>query len=326
MEDRELDTLFDFENHESTKEILKQAKVRSNLRIGGISLGLCALVVALGLILKIQITPWLVAEKTELISAQNSIYGANIMIGSWQEKYKIVGSYAVAPKYKLMDGIVVGAGEVTTDFKTINDKINLGQDEDWTKNQDAQTFSYLGQRIMKFYHPGVVYRSYAKDLEKLPQVENNKKIEMAISFDKAYTLDEVQKMLPQDITWNWSWADVYNEAVQKSLSETKDNLISKLPSTILEGDEVVGFSMTDKIGKTLEMPQRDFIDAINKLYKKGGKYKQQVEWIYKEIDINAQQELKIIGVVVSGDKTSLQQLTNKNFVKASSFGVIADIY
>lgn len=313
MKENELE-IFNFDEDKKAKDLLKQAKIKGNTRIMGISLGITTLTLVLIIILKIQITPWLIDKKTSDLYYYYNTHGANTFLGTWQETYKLVGSNATAVRYKLIDGIPYEIENINLNEPQKYNKLNMGTDIDWFNNQNAETFSYKGEHIMKFYHPQLEFKDYKNDLSLLEKIDSDKKIEMALSFDKAYTLEEVKQMIPKSLTWNWSWVDTFDEFSINAIKEM-DNGITYTPNIILEEDEVVGFSMINQVGEIKSEPEKDFLENIKLLSKTSNEYKN-----YK-ID-----EIKIIGIVVSGEKERLLQLIDKSFIKASSFGVITEIY
>ena len=164
-----------------------------------------------------------------------------------------------------------------------------------------------GEREMLFYVPQFNYNNYANDLSKTKEYPNDKYIEMAISFDKSYSLEEVKKMLPKSIKPTWFWVNDYpNKSDDRDTPESGQWLfgISDIPS---------------KLGQVLSTPKvKSESDFLNRL---------------KKFNINDYQFIKkrqkdglIIGVVVTGTKDSLSSLQGLPYVKASSLGVIIDKY
>ena len=186
-ENHELDRLFDPTFNE--KDLIKSAKRKSYFRITGLSFLVSICVLILFILLKIQVTPYIMNQKMIAKELHYEIYGANIYTGVWTEKFKLLGSSATAPKYKLLNGKPVLLGEISLDTSDI--EIMLGDSE-------LTQFSYSGNRIMNFFHPSVQYQQYANDLNRLNKVNDGKWIEMALSFTQAYTYEEVVSMLPED--------------------------------------------------------------------------------------------------------------------------------
>jgi len=164
-----------------------------------------------------------------------------------------------------------------------------------------------GQREMLFYVPKYKYKLYANGFGMIKDYPNDKYMEMAISFDKNYTLKEVQKMLPTSAHQTWYWVDNYaNSNGHRNESENGRWLlgISK-PSPQLGA----------KLKTTKVKTEADFLNELKKTDTGEAKNLK-----------NRQENGLIIGVVVTGTKEELISLRNKPYVKAASLGVVVDKY
>ena len=317
-EDREIDRLFDptFDD----KDLIQSAKRKSYFRMTWVSFLVSICVLALLILLKIQLTPYLMNQKMAAKEAYYEIYGANIHIGAWTERYKLIGSSAEAPKYKLLNGKPVNLGDISLD--TSEREITIG-------NSEFAQFSYKGNRVMNFFHPSLQYEAYANNLNELNNVNDGKLIEMALSFDQAYTYEEVVSMLPKDVTLQWNWVNAYSaEELEGLKASTSEH--AEYPTTILQEHEVAGFPSISETGETIDDPVNTFMEALDLAIDKGGSYKEDFTHIYevlkKDHDSLTNENIEIIGVVVVGDKDQLTSLINQTYIKASSFGAIIDQY
>lgn len=316
-EDPEIDHFFDSTFNE--KDLIKSAKRKSYFRITGVSFIVSICVIALLILLKVQLTPYLMNQKIVAKDLYYEIYGANIFTGTWMEHYKLVGSSATAPKYKLLNGKLVNLGEISLD--TSDTEITIG-------NSEFAQFSYSGNRVMNFFHPSLQYQKYANDLNELNKVKDGKLIEMALSFDQAYSYKEVVSMLPKGVSLQWNWVNTYSPEELEGLKES-DSTYSENP-TIFKEHEVAGFPTILKDGGKIKNPVDSFITTLDLALSKGGSYKEDFEHIHNVLNKDhaslTDKSVKIIGVVVVGDKQQLKSLINKHYIKASSFGVIVDEY
>lgn len=316
-EDHEIDRFFDSTFND--EDLIKSVKRKSYFRMTGVSFLVSICVLILLVLLKIQLTPYLMNQKMVAKELYYEIYGANIYTGTWWEQYKLVGSSATAPKYKLLNGKLVNVGEVSLD--TPNIEISIG-------NSEFEQYSYGGNRVMNFFHPSLQYQKYADDLNELNKVNDGKLIEMAISFDQAYTYKEVVSMLPHDVSLQWNWVDTYST---EEIDGLKDPSPTESGNLIpLKEHEVAGFPTISKTGEQIKNPIHSFISSLDLAISKGGTYKEEFEHIHnvlkKDHTSLTNKNIKIIGVVVVGDKQQLQALRDEKYIKSSSFGTIIDRY
>ncbi|MEF9990899.1 MAG: anti sigma factor C-terminal domain-containing protein [Romboutsia sp.] len=317
--ERELDNLFDFENS-IEGDIIKNAKKKSYMKITFISLGMTILVLVLGIITKLQMTPYIVSKEIISYDIYHSIVGANTFLGIWEEESKLLSSGALAPKYKLIDGKPVYVGEI--DIENSNYPYNI-------RTNSNELYSYFGNRIMEFYHPLVGFDKYPNDLFKIDSIDQNKNIEMAISFDRQYSLEEVKNILPKEIDINWMWVDTFKGDRIRGLKPYKSDIAYTEAQTV-EENYAVGFSTIEKDGELKKDPVDTFVETIELGLKRGGKYKRDIKDIHEalvgknnKIDKN---NIKVVGAVVVGNKADLEKLKDMKTIKASSLGVINEKY
>lgn len=316
-EDQDIDQLFD--PTFNGKDLIKSAQRKSYVRITGVSLLVSICVLALLVLLKLQLTPYLVSQREAAQELYYEIYGANTYTGAWTEQHKLIGSSATAPKYKLVNGKPVYLGEVTLD--TSSKEVTIG-------NSQFEQFTYVGNRVMNFFHPSLNYTSYENDLNELSHVADHKWIEMGLSFDRDYTYEEVVSMLPKDVTLQWSWVNDYSNEYIQELNASEYNDSGE--DALFTEWEVAGFSSISKNGEKIEDPVNEFIETLEFAQDKRGPYKDDYQNTYetlKQGDASlTTKDIKVIGVVVVGDKQQLSQMLEKDYIKASSFGAIIDKY
>ena len=92
---------------------------------------------------------------------------------------------------------------------------------------------------MIFFYPFVDYPQYKNDLQLLDQIEANKNMEIALSFDQAYSMDEVRDMLPNDITLSWYWIDDLNDEEKE---ESKSITITQIDDNGEQKTEEANYS------------------------------------------------------------------------------------
>jgi len=207
---------------------------------------------------------------------------------------------------------------------------------------EAKRYNKVAKNVMQFYHPDVKYTKYTDDLAMINKIGEDKIMELSLSFDKTYTMSEVKSMIPKDITLNWYWVDTYTKSQvadlrshtekienENDIPESKrEKLIS--PNIILYEDDVYGIKAIDDQGKNKSEPEKDFIDTISSGKTNKGENQQLYETLFSKLSKDrvkiTRDDIKILGVVVTGDKDSLMLLKNKSFIKASSIGAVGDKY
>ena len=201
-------------------------------------------------------------------------------------------------------------------------------------------YNKAGQREMIFFHPFIEYQIYPNDLALLEAIGGDKYLEMALSFDRDYSFEEVQAMLPGEVKIAWFWVDTYN---QGDLAGMKGHYADRigydgkptgekvyLPPRYLHANRVYGMKGLSLDGEIIDDPRRFFIEAINTGRKREGRYQLQFKKLHTELSNDKgeieKDDLRIIGVVVTGDAASMRLLQAKNFIKAASLGIVIDKY
>jgi len=205
--------------------------------------------------------------------------------------------------------------------------------------EEVQTYNTIGRRKMKFYHPSINYENYINDLASLSNISNDKLVEISLSFDKEYSIDEVKTMLPENVTLNWLWVNAYDEEALNDMRSHKDingkinpedENANNTPNKIEDEDNVYGIKALDRTGDKMNTPENEFIDTICRARSIDGIYTKPYETLFNKLSKDNEtinkSDIKIIGVVVSGDARFVEQLKGLPFIKASTFGAIVDKY
>jgi hypothetical protein len=186
------------------------------------------------------------------------------------------------------------------------------------------------ERLMQFYHPSVKYKNLRNDLIQLKNISGNKEIELALSFDKGYSPEEVRAFLPKEVTLNWYWVDTYIDNDKRledhTFKENSGNVIN-LGSDPLFPDEIYGFRAETVGGLSSEkIFLEDIKEGKDGVSKKA--YSKEFKRIYDQLRGDSDEpkisNIKIIGVVVTGSPHQLESLHNVKQVRASVFGAIAE--
>lgn len=178
-----------------------------------------------------------------------------------------------------------------------------------------------GYKKMRFFHPELKYKEYQNDLGNIDSIPDGKIIEMAISFDKPYSIHEIYAIQYQlkAVNVTWAWLDEFE---QKKIYEFKDEVKNNdAKANGMNENDIVGINISDEcyIGYNQEydelldkLKKSNFIDHKN---------------LYEEImkrGKTSEDDAKVLGVVVQGTKKELSEIRGNPMVKATSIGIVAD--
>lgn len=340
------------ENKDFRKQINK-AKHKSQLKTVGIVL--LVLIVFTGVFSVFNINSCILDnlnDESNSYDTFNIISAPNKFIGEQTRNRRFLAEKNTMTLYKYIEGIPVYSGEKEF-YKGINfdDYSNIGTfspcflGKSWNESDTKNTnYNIYGQREMVFYYPYVKYNFYKNDLKVLDEINNDKYMEMALSFDDFYTIKEVKKMIPENITIAWYWVDTDSKE-DKDIFDNERKMYD-----IVDGEEVVskyydprvcseyhayGIKAYQKDGSSYEgiQPVEFFMIILEKYHNDKSifdKYRNEMDRIYNNLlgedDQLTLEDIKIQGVVVTGDKEELENLKNLDFIKASSLGVVVDKY
>jgi hypothetical protein len=333
-----LNELFNTKEATNFAKTIKKAKVFSVLKTVILSLMIVIILSFTLLVTNASMLNKIANQKERDLRNWYTIGLPNAFMGNVQFDDKIMTGEIDYVRYRFLGNKPVVDGNYKKDYKYVplingvyGDASNQLYANNYKTQQDLdETINYNkdGKRIMKFYHPSVTYDKYPNNLVDIDKVGSNKLAELSLSFDKAYSLSEVKAMLPKELTLNWYWVDTYNEKdLNRDFPTEKDKNIKI--NSVFEENNVYGIKALDAQGNKIDNPEGDFINAITV-----GSNRKNVSSIYKELfdklsegkgEIK-KENLKIIGVVVSGDTDSLKKLKDQNYIKAATLGATADKY
>ncbi|WP_100407827.1 anti sigma factor C-terminal domain-containing protein [Bacillus solitudinis] len=343
-DEKELDDLFDPLKKNRLKKAIKKAKWHSILRNAFISLFILVFLFVGGSIANRSLVYKLEGPTQIAVSAFNEISAPNKYIGKTERYHEILGGKNSFTTYKIIEGKVVYTGESEYNYGLFQEyegnRIGsespsiIGTSYD-TEDLDRQKYNELGQREMIFFYPFIEYSQYKNDLQLLDQIEATKNMEIALSFDQAYTMDEVRDMLPDEITLSWYWIDDLNEEekeASKSIIQRDNNGEQKTEeanfSNIRSEKTVYGIKALNASNERLENPLQHFIWALENGREYDTRFKGEFERVYNNLlgqdSKLTKDDIKVFGVVVTGDAEKLKSLQGLPFIKASSIGVITD--
>ncbi|WP_257348718.1 anti-sigma factor [Pseudalkalibacillus decolorationis] len=184
-------------------------------------------------------------------------------------------------------------------------------------NRQVHYNSFTGEREVDFYYPQLEYEYLPNELEIATQSEDSILAEVALSFDKPYTLKEVQNLMGSE-NINWVW-------VKTTTKDELDDIKSDSFLKIMDGPSADGFQVRgDDLNQAAEM----FLRNIKQLSKEG-KYQSTAQEMANEINPKAFpkiDDLRISGVIVSGTPKELERFQDLEIIRASTIGATIDLY
>ena len=320
-------------NEKDFHKLLKKTRRRTLLRNVIISL-FCTILVVLGLLIANR-----VLLSRSLNDAYNDLYqyskisNPNVNFGNMQSVDGIWSGTGEYQTYKIIEGIPLPWSEnkihynVLKHYSLFNGQYSPLSVTDPKMVEQGMNFSRSyhvqnGQRELLFYHPAVHYTKMLNEITELGGIEPEKRVEIAISFDRSYTSKEIRAMLPDGVHAKWFWVDTYSAEYVKFLGD--------VPYLPISSVNVFGYSAYADQEETFENSEEKFIAFIQEGLKLNGNYDYEYNQIYDKLRGSKAEptmnDVHNIGVVVTGSPASLQALQTKSYVRAAVLGAIVSKY
>ncbi|WP_077622502.1 anti sigma factor C-terminal domain-containing protein [Sediminibacillus massiliensis] len=175
---------------------------------------------------------------------------------------------------------------------------------------------YNGERQVDFYYPQIEYDFLPQELNIATELEEDKLVEVALSFDKGYTTKEIEKLMGEENV-TWFWVDTATEEKIDNFSNTR--------SPYVDGPSADGFQV---YSDDYTSSAKEFLRDIQQL-KEEGTYqaaaKRMAEGINGE-SIPHVLDVKLIGAIVTGTPEQLNEYKELGIVRASTIGATIDFY
>ena len=254
-----------------------------------------------------------ITKPNTYISKANDTFGLLSASGQYTVS-KRIGSYKSVEIY-----------DQNSNYGLINIKRTLFSDSGGQKAGEwPVNFDNSGNLTMMAFHPDIKYKEYKNDLALLNKVSSDSLLEMTLSFDKKYKINEVSGILPK-VQISELLIDGYTDEEmgkykkEASQNDGKATFISEYSFIGFEGSRWFDYEaneVSNNYKKYLDNLQFNFKDKY---------YKNKFSNIYSMLKNKDQLEankVDIIGVVVYGSPEELQKLKSNPHVKASSVGII----
>ncbi|GAA0379810.1 anti-sigma factor [Paenibacillus motobuensis] len=329
----------DQEEDKNLTKVIKRAKRRTMIRNIIISLVVTVVVLLGGIIGNAQVTNYMFTKVFKQEENFQQITGPNLFESYYTEERGFLSGKLEIHRYKVIGGVPIPWDARQVDYNLDLNMSVRSTNQSYSnipvpdqvmsdaKYEYNRTFnSSNGQREMMFYIPEINYNEkILNDLPSLSEMDPGKLVEMGISFDKSYSLEEVKSMLPEGLKQVWYWVDTYNNKDRyKPYKDGNGNMSYAIPE---EARSIFGFGVRWDYDHA---EVNDFIKSLQNGLMQKGKYYSEYSRIYDylkrdkaEPDSN---DVRIIGVVVTGTAEQLKSLTNKAYVRGAVLGAVVDKY
>ncbi|NRD78475.1 sigma factor regulator N-terminal domain-containing protein [Bacillus sp. BRMEA1] len=246
------------------------------------------------------------ARLNDRLFLHNAIAEPNIQIDSQvTANSSMFNGNIITNRSKNIDGYLVQWSRLTSSYDWL--RINIDNNEltpgfYWSDKGSYEYDKQTKNKVATFYNPSIqkYYDGIQNELGEISQMENHV-AEVAISFNQPYTWKEIQAKIPNNlnIVWLYMTSPIGDE--------------SKGPA----GMPVYGFAPSDSPKEAY----KNFIDALEK-------YDVNDETIQKFLNLNKKKqfdEVKILGVMLTGQTKNFKALENKDFIRGASVGATAQI-
>ncbi|MGE7635626.1 sigma factor regulator N-terminal domain-containing protein [Bacillus paramycoides] len=244
----------------------------------------------------------------ENLFLHNEIAEPNIQIDSQvTSNTSMFGGNIVTNRSKNINGYIVQWSTLTSSYDWFRLHIDNNELIPGFYRSDTDFYEYDKQtknKFASFYNPSIkkYHNGVRNDLEAISQMENHV-AEVAISFDRPYTLKEIQAKIPDNlnIVWWYMTSPIVDE--------------SKGPA----GVQVYGFNPSDSPKEAYN----SFIDGLKKYDVEG--YDETIQEFLKSNENKQFDEVKILGVMLTGQTQNFKPLENQGFIRGASVGATAPI-
>ncbi|KRE38748.1 anti-sigma factor [Paenibacillus sp. Soil522] len=322
-------------------KIIKKAKLKSTIRTAVISL-LVSVIVLFGVMIgNLHLTSWSYSRAMnneqimKLISGPNQVETGHVgesgfLHGTYQfYTAKVIEGVPIPWSNKKNNYQVVPFFSFTTLAGSTMQTVSI-PDAAMEKQGYEYTRSYNGlngQRKMLFYIPKVNYNGKILiDLPLLQEMDQDKLVEMAVSFDKDYSLSEVKKITPPGLTQTWYWVDTYDN--KEFYDPYIDGNGTKSYAIPEYEDWVKGFGIFHP--DPTEVTEKKFLDALEQGVQLNGQYDYEFNRIYNYLKKDKakpdESDIRILGVVVTGTAKELQMLSGQPYVRGVTLGAVVNKY
>ena len=320
----------DFENsynNDSLEKTVKKAKRKSFIRntfIVIITLVVCIFINSIYNITSINKLDESLDEEVESSVPTGYISKANYTAG-------ILGGKVEYNISKNIGGRVVTLENKTKTFGINPPMVGLTKAYQDFVNDDSWGVNLWdnGYRKMLFFHPKIKYKKYKNDLANMEDMDDEKIIEMAISLDKAYKIDEIVDIAfdLRNLSTKWIWLDTFNK---QEMNEYKQEVNEYDPKSCgINESEVKGLNYgysynNGNIYQGINYFNGIYNNWMDSLKESRNKDSNKLYDYLSSEGKKSSKNIEILGFIVEGSKEELELLLDKSYIKGATFGIAVD--
>jgi len=334
--DKDIDDLFSDKMESQIKDEIKKRRSKLNLKLIIISIVSTLIIIIVGILAlnfaSDKYINYAYSKDRELQELEYDIMNPNEYIG--KESCRETGYFKFESTYeygKRLGGKVIYAGSDNYLGGISKNGVSI---KGWSLGQypindtiDKRYSNVYGLRKSYFLYPYVQYGNYiyqfqaeenkillndeetkVNDFGLLNEIDDNKIVEMNLSFDKEYIYEDINKMIDNKLI-TFYWVD------NNSVEERERIIEAKTPAFDVVG--IKSASMPGQFEHGSRDFREDFKETVRKLKEIG--HDQYVE------NIN-ENNFNISGIVVVGSPKELKAIQNNPMIKHAILGTVVDKY
>ncbi|MGH0600516.1 sigma factor regulator N-terminal domain-containing protein [Bacillus mycoides] len=244
----------------------------------------------------------------EHLFLHNAIAEPNVQIDSQvTSNSSMFGGNIISNRSKNINGYVVLWNTLTSSYGWLRTNIDTNELTPGFYWSDTEFYEYDKQtknKFATFYNPAIkeYHDGVQNELGEVSQM-NNYVAEVALSFNQPYTLQEIKEKIPDtlNIVWLYMTSPIGDE--------------SKGPA----GMPVYGFNPD----KSPEEAYKEFVDSL-KQYDDDG-HDEDIQKFLKSNKNKPFDQVKILGVMLTGKTENFKALENQGFIRGASVGATAQV-
>jgi hypothetical protein len=307
------------------RNLVKKARRKSIIKSILISLVICILVLFILYFTGDFIMKKKIENDADIDFAIHEILGANVKSQGTSYNYSLLSATSTTNLVKDLNGIPIPWGKSEKMYNLFgNSRTNANSPyTSATDESDGYPMYFQGERVIQFFHPKISYSNIKDDRKLLDDINEDTIVELAVSFDKGYSISKVKESFNKQL--EWFWVDTFNsEKINEKVKSKKSKYTNE--NKAIAGYNAYGFSNSNN-GE----PEMDFISLVELLKSNGGEYQKEINNIYMALTNNEKKELlpenlSIVGVVLTGTPDELKNVIKNPMIKGSTLGATTDKY